>query len=177
MLENVIDGFQYNTLLRPNLTYLNFCLQRYDALRSAGNFRSRTWVIPEAASIAIPANDSFEYQVDMEPGSIIWAWTFAFGGALDGEPVKTGFSFAVRDSCNDVALGSEVLSGNVSQGFNATYSAGINPGQGLQNPLSKPLVIGPPGLLNVVICSLNTVDVKNTQLILWGGEPYKAPKC
>jgi hypothetical protein len=113
----------------------------------------------------------------MEPGSIIWGWTFAFGGVVDGEPVTTGFSFNLRDSCNDVAIQSEVLSMNVSKGYNPTYGVGVNPGQGKQNPFSKPLVIGPPGLLNVVICSLNTTPTTNTQLILWGGEPYKGPKC
>ena len=167
-----IDGFLYNTLLRPNLTYLAFCMERYDALRGAGNFRSRAWVTPTSGKILIPANDSYEYQVEMLPGSIIWAWTFAFGSDL-----ATGFSFSVRDACNDVAFGSEVLSVNVSQASNSQYFAGVNPGQGLQNPLSKPLVVGPPGLLNVVICNLNDTDASNTQLILWGGEPFKEGRC
>jgi len=60
---------------------------------------------------------------------------------------------------------------------NALYNAGVNPGQGKQNPLSRPLVIGPPGLLNVVICNLNATDAPNTQLILWGGEPFEEGKC
>jgi len=158
---SITDGFLYNTRLRPNLTYLAFCLERYDALRASGNFRSRTWVIPTSGVIAIPANDSYEYQTDVPPGSIIWAWTWAGG---------TGFSFTVTDSCNDVALQQEVQSTNISQG-------NVNPGQGKQNPLSRPLVIGPPGLLNVVICNTNPTDAPNTQLILWGGEPFEEGKC
>jgi len=165
---NIIDGFLYNTLLRPNLTYLALCLERYDALRGAGNFRSRTWVIPTSGQIAIPANDSYEYQTDVAPGSVIWGWTWAGG---------TGFAFQVTDGCNDVALQIEVQSTDISQGVNALYNAGVNPGQGKQNPLSRPLVIGPPGLLNVVICNLNATDAPNTQLILWGGEPFEEGKC
>jgi len=167
MLE-IPDGFMYNTLLRPNKTFLAQCMERYDALRGAVNFRSRAWVIPEDHRIAIPANDSYEFQVDVVPGSIIWAWTWVSAIAC---------SFNVTDSCTDASFGSEMIATTISFGENPIYLAGVNPGNGLQNLLSKPLVVSLPGILNVVICNLAPEDTENSQLVLWGGEPIKEEKC
>ncbi len=171
------DGFLYNTLLRDNMTYLAFCLRNYDALRGVKNYRSRTWVIPEnTLNQTLNPWNSFEYQVPMPPGSIIWGWTWANGNSGG---VVANFSFSFADSCNDARFASEVISTSRSAGKNSLYSnTGLNPGQGKQNPLPKPLVIGPPGLLNVNISAMDintplATNISNVQLILWGGEPVR----
>src|SRR5271154_4559779 len=69
-------------------------------------------------------------------GTAIWAYTFNAPANL--------FSFQVTESCTDVPLISEPVN-----------SLGV---QNIQQLLSKPWVIAAPGLLNVQICSLATVD-------------------
>lgn len=43
----VIDGFSYNTRLRPNMTFLAMVLDRIEPLRRAGNYRFRAITIPK----------------------------------------------------------------------------------------------------------------------------------
>jgi len=146
----IVDGFLLNTGLKCDLTFMALAIREYVAVRRSGGLRSRTWLIPEdARGTAIPARDAFEYQVYLEPGSAIWAYTFNAPANL--------FSFQVTESCTDVPLISEPVN-----------SLGVT---NVQQLLSKPLVIGAPGLLNVQICSLAATDTTGVQLILWGGEP------
>lgn len=154
----IIDGFLLNTQLRCNLKFKSMAIQGYEALRRSGNYRSRAWVIPQdPANIVIPARDAIEFQVSVHAGSAIWGYTFLATAGL--------FSFQVTDTCTDVPSQSEVL---VAQAL----SAGSK-----QAPFSKLMVVSRPGLLNVQICSLATVDTAGIQLILWGGEPNEAGVC
>ena len=154
----LIDGFLYNTRLRPNMTMLAMSLDRYEPLRRAGAYRVRCFTIPNNTQVTqVPARDAYEYQKECIPGTVIWGWTFVAG-------TPGNYSIIVTDGCTDVALQSEVLSMKNSQGQK------INPGQGKQNLLPDLLVIGEPGLLNVQICNLSGAAT-GVQLILWGAMP------
>lgn len=154
----VIDGFVFASQQRCGLRFRDVVLEQFEALRRAGGFRSKTWLAPKDSSFQIPARDSFEYQLFLKPGSVIWGYTFvAVTGQQQAETPGT-MSFNVRDGCDDIPLFSEVVT---RQNQTTPYP---------QQYLSKLLIVGRPGLLNVEIC--NTFAAANTgQLVLWGGEP------
>lgn len=158
----IIDGFLYNTRLRPNMTFLSMALQEFEDLRRAGAYRSRILCIPEnAKATSIPAANEYTYQCAVVPGSAYWGWSFV-GSKL--------FSIQIQDGCTKAVLfDRECCMGNVS--------GSLNPGQGKQNPFGKLLVIGQPGVINVTICSLDNVADTGIQLVLYGGEPVPQEEC
>lgn len=158
----IIDGFLYNTQLRCNLTFLSLALAEYEALRRSGAYRSKSWLVPQDANaIPIPARNSYEYQVEVIPGSAIWGYTFTGVNVLDDDdPTLNGvFSFQVTDSCNDVKLFSEFVTKPTGA---PTYR---------QQLLSRLHICAEPGLLHVEIASTFGADQTGAQLILYGGEP------
>jgi hypothetical protein len=163
-LYPVIDGFMYASKQRCNLTFRSVALQEYDLLRRAGAYRQKTWLVPQDSTILIPAYDSYEKQLWMPPGSVIWGYSFVGLTGLQTDSDEPGTqSWQVRDGCDDVPLFSEV----VTQMFQFDK---LHPVQQVQ--LTKLLIIGPPGTLNVVICNTFAVP-KMGQLVLYGGEPIQ----
>lgn len=156
----VLDGFDYSTNLRCNLTFRNLATQQYEELRRSRAYKNKAWLVPKDSTVLIPARDSYEYQLYMKPGSAIWGYTFV---AATGESEGT-LSFNVRDGCDDIPLFSEVTT---RQAVSIPYP---------QQYLAKLLVLGHPGLLNVEICN-TYATAQLGQLVLWGGEPAENPKC
>lgn len=144
-----LDGFLYRSTLKCDMNFLSIALQEFEALRRTRGYANRILTIPEdAGHVVIPNRNVFRYAQRVVPGSAFWAYSF-IGSA--GQ-----FSVNLRDNCSDETLFSEVLL--------ATPTAN-------QCPLSKLLVIGAPGLINVEICSLVGEDTPGVQFLLWGGEP------
>jgi hypothetical protein len=156
----IIDGFTFSTKLRCALTFRDLATQEYELLRRASAMRDKMWLAPKDSTILIPPYDSFEYQVSMKPGSTIWGWSFlAATGNQNLDPPDNGsLSFEVRDSCDDIPLFSEVCTRTL---VTAPYP---------QQYLSKLMIVGPPGLLNFVICN-TYATAKMGQVVLYGGEP------
>lgn len=165
-LYPVRDGFTLSTKNRCNLRFRNLAIQEYENMRRAGAYRTKMWLTPQDSTILIPPFDSYERQIWMPAGSIIWGFTFVGNsGEQTGEdPSETGTqSWELRDGCDDVPLYSEAVTQQL-------YQVGAVPVA--QQYLTKPLLIGPPGLVNVVIS--NTYPTAQIgQLILYGGEPVK----
>lgn len=155
----VIDGFALSTALRCNLTFRSMVLAEFEALRRAGAYRNRTWVVPEDTNIAVPPYDSLERQIQVEPGSALWGYTFTGSASAFGI-----LAFQIVDACSDYALSSEVVCLNDQTPLSA------------QKAFAKLLVVGAPGLLNVTITSTFGFDETGVQLILYGGEPMCRPK-
>lgn len=145
----VIDGFGFDTNFRCDLQFQNLAIQQYDALRRCSAYRAKNWLVPKDSTVTIPAFDSYEYQLFLKPGSAIWGYVF---------PQIAGMSFQVRDSCDDVPLFSEPAT---NQSNSAPYQ---------QQFLTKLLIVGHPGTLNVEICNTLSSD-QTCQLVLAGGEP------
>ena len=175
----IIDGFVLNTSLKRNLRFRSLAMEKYEAIRRSGAFRTKYWVvappliIQNGAFIQIGAFDSLEYGLPVVPGSAIWGfiWVNAFPDTNPGP-----FSFQVTESCTDVPLFSEVIRAD-----QFASSDGIQPPPE-QQLLPSPIIIPEPGLLNVQICSQQTTPVggigvgggfPNIQLILCGGEPAR----
>lgn len=151
----ITDGFVLSTKQRCSLTFRDIVVQEYELLRRSSAMRNKMWLAPKDSTVLIPAFDSFEYQIYMAPGSVIWG--YAFVSNQDGNPRY--LSFNVRDSCNDLAVFSEV-----------SFAAPANNAAFPQMYLTKPLVVGAPGLLNVEICN-NFSEALPAQVVLYGGEP------
>lgn len=155
----VTDGFTFLRDLRCGLQFLDLVLEQYEDLRRSGGMRNRTWLVPKDSNILIPARDSYEYQVPLVPGSAIWGYCF-IADTADPEITPPGtLSFNIRDGCNDQPLFSEVV----------TRLYGGAPPYPTQL-LSKLLILGRPGLLNVEICNTYATAMLG-QLALYGGEP------
>ena len=170
----VLDGFQFSTKLRCNLTFRNLALQQYEALRRASAMRNKTWCVPQDSSITIPAYGSYERQVYVKQGAVIWGYTFS--GVTAGYDPDTGDTYTqtqsweIRDNCDDIPVFSEVVTRQFADQNPSLIdiSAGAFPTP--QQYLTKLLVVGTPGLLNVIIA--NTFPTAQVgQLVLYGGEP------
>jgi hypothetical protein len=176
----VSDGFTYASKLRCNMTFRNLAVQQYEKLRRSSAFKQKVWLVPKGANgspsgafdclATIPANDSYEFQVEMKPGSVIWSYTLVgLCGQQAGNDATYGpgtISFQVRDSCDDVPLFSEIQT-------RLDLSAGSADPVGTRIPqtlLAKLLVVGPPGLLHVTIANTFGTALP-AQVVLWGAEP------
>ena len=161
----IIDGFLDKASYRCSMTFLSLAVREFEALRRAGAYRQKHWCTPKDSTTIIPARDSYEYQVEMKPGSAIWGYTFTGVSEVNEDTGQVyATSFQVRDSCDDVSTRSEFATQQGSSGSNLVV---VN----LQQPFSKLLIVGPPGLLTVEIASTYPEDQTGIQLILWGGEP------
>jgi hypothetical protein len=173
----ILDGFQFSTKLRCNLTFRNLVLEQYEALRRSTAMRNKTWCVPQDSTILIPAYGSYERQVYVPAGSVIWGYSFSgvTAGADPGQstPAFTGTqSWEIRDNCDDIPLFSEIVTRRFAE-QSPTPPANLG-GAGNQVPqqyLTKLLVVGIPGLLNVILA--NTYATPQVgQLVLFGGEPF-----
>ena len=108
---------------------------------------------------AIPAWNSYEYQIRCVPGAAIWGFIWTQGA--NAGP----FSFQIRDACSSVAVASEWIR---TDAFTQAGPLGSAP---FQQPFSKLIVVGTPGLVTIEICSQQTTDATGVQLVLCGGEP------
>jgi hypothetical protein len=166
----ILDGYVFSTKLRCNLTFKNLVLQQYEALRRSTAMRNKTWCVPQDSQIKIPAFGSYERQVSVPAGSVIWGYSFVglTAGADPGTatPPFTGTqSWEIRDNCDDIPLFSEIVTRRFADqspvnGFNAVP----------QQYLTKLLVVGIPGLLNVILANTYATD-QSGQLLIFGGTP------
>jgi hypothetical protein len=168
MLEtNPIDGWTYLRRLRCNFTHLSLAVEQFEALRRAGGYKQKQWCIPEDANTTrVPNADSYEIQVDVGAGAVIWGYIFT--GINEGDLISN-YAYQVRDSCNDVALFSEPSTNQTSL-WNGDHANG----GGGQTLLSKLYVVGAPGLITVEIANgypPTAGDQGPVQLIIFGGVP------
>jgi len=168
----ILDGFAFSTKLRCNLTFRNLALQQYEALRRATAMRNKTWCVPQDSTILIPAYDSYERQVWVPRGSAIWGYSFS--GITNGTDEETDITYTqtqsweIWDNCDDLPLWSETVTRRFAQQNPTGVFLNFNPVP--QQMLTKLLIVGTPGLLNIVIA--NTFPTAQVgQLVLFGGEP------
>ena len=165
----ILDGWMFRRDNRCDMKFQSLAIDQYEALRRATGLRQKQWAIPtDVASFPIPAFDSYEYQLDVGIGAVIWGWSFV--GPTE-QAIDNGFAtiaWQVRDACDDQPFFEEcitrelVLSGSGGQ---APFTS--------QNLLARPWVVGKPGLLNVTISSMYSTP-QQAQLILYGGRPARA---
>lgn len=159
----IIDGFLYDVTLRCDLKFRSLAVEQCECLRRSGSYRSRMWPVPPDSSsqLLIPAFGSYEYQIQMVPGSAIWGFIWVpLSDDLTGP-----FSITARDACTDVYLFSEVIR---TDQYNDTNGDVPPP---YQQTLPRLLVIAGVGLVTVEICSQQSANANSIQVIFCGGEP------
>jgi len=153
----VVDGFSYSLNYRMLCGYYQtIMLEQIDALRRTNNYQPKYYVVPDSATTVIPAFGSYEYQVQMAPGTIFWAFSFTNPNGL--------YSFNIFDECSGM-LASDGIRGSGT-------SPALWEGQCI---LPTPYYVTGKGLLSVEIGSLDVVDsVAGTlQLVLICMEPVE----
>ncbi len=159
----LIDGFTYSLtrIPSPSSFYQN-CVAQLDYLRRANGYHMRIYNVPDDLDEPIPAYGTLEYQVRTQPGAYLWALMFAITGNAG---TAANISIQITDACTETKLFSDYTLG--------TSFAEDTSGIGLNRPpclMSKPFLIGAPGLLNVELTS-NSASAINCQLLLFMAEP------
>jgi hypothetical protein len=173
LLYPILDGWMLRRDNRCDLRFQSLAIAQYEALRRASGLRQKQWLVPtDVVSTPIPAFDSYEYQLDVGVGAVIWGWSWV--GPTEQISDFGSFetmAWQIRDACDDQAFFSEPF----TREFNLSGLAGQVP-YPTQNLLARPWVVGKPGLLNVVISSMYATPQKG-QLILYGGVPARVESC
>lgn len=157
-LPNIIDGFSINSALLylPKRFWPN-ALAQLDVIRRAANLRPRWVVVPDDFNQPIAAYDTLQYQLQVVPGSYLWAFNFT---VLDGE--TNDLWIQVTDSCTEIPLGSDFQAGSA---FRPSGASALWP-----RLLGQPRLILEPGLVNVEIAN-TTGESRTCQLLLHFAEP------
>jgi len=128
-------------------------------LDRAGSYEPRILAVPKASDVDIAARSTYEEQLNIEPGSWLWA--------LSGSSDETaGFKAQITDMQTGANLASKPI--------NYRNCTGQGSASGVTNPLhilSRPRLILEPGLVAVQIINLATVQNK-IQLCLWSAVPF-----
>jgi hypothetical protein len=171
MKDAVLDGFALNLNIRY-LPYHYFaaCLTQSEVLRRANLYRARWVVMPDDMNTPIPAYDTFEGQIKVQPGAYLWGFqviqfeTDAVFVVVDAANVI----IQVTDACTGIPLFSDYTAGS---GF-SPFSAAAADARGGVAPhlLTQPRLIMEPGLLNVEIAN-RAVTTLRCQLLLCFSEP------
>lgn len=168
--DAVLDGFALN----PNIRYLPYhysaaCLTQSEVLRRANLYRARWVVQPDDMNTPIPAYDTFEGQVKVQPGAYLWGFQLCQFSAAFVAVVAADAIIQVTDACTGIPLFSDYTAGSGFSPFSAAVApdarGGIAP-----HLLTQPRLIMEPGLLNVEIAN-RAVTTMRCQLLLCFAEP------
>ena len=170
MLNQIVDGFSYNTVYRPsNRNFFTHALAQMDVLRRASNYRARWWVIPDAQGQPIQPYDTFDFQCEVADRSYLWGYNFVIIKTVNPSQQVIANNLAniqiqVVDSCTKVPLFQDYASGaNTGTSFEARYPVIL---------LSRPRLILEPGLVAVSLTN-TTANTITCQLILLFAEACK----
>lgn len=162
----ILDGFLYDVTVRSDLKFRPMAIEQFEVLRRSGSYRSRMWCIPPDSSSnapVIPAYDSYELQIQMIPGSVLWGFIWT-PGSNEGP-----FSINARDACTDVWFFNETIRADEYDSTNGDVPPPY------QQSFPRPIVIGGVGLVSVEICSQQSTPSTGLQLAFCGAEPV-APR-
>lgn len=167
--DAVLDGFSLNL----NIRYLPYhyhaaCLGQSEVLRRANLYRARWVVMPDDAGTPIPAYDTFEAQIKIQPGAYLWGFQLTEFSAGFVPVAATDAIIQVTDACTGIPLFSDYAAGSGFTPFSAVAAdahGGIAP-----HLLTQPRLVMEPGLLNVEIAN-RAVTAMRCQLLLCFSEP------
>jgi hypothetical protein len=154
----IVDGFVYNFNYRMLCGYYpTVILEQLRAIRKTNNYQQRLYVIPGSATDVVPAYGTYEYQLQVTPGSVFWAYSFYDSTGL--------YTFNIFDPCT----GRSSSDGIKGSGTSPTLWEG-------QIILPTLYYVPARGLLNVEIGTTNTVaSTPGTfQLIIYALNPVES---
>ena len=161
-LKPIVDGFMYNTsLLLLQNRFFPFALGEMEIVRRANNLRPRWWCIPDEFGEPIAAYDTFQFQVNVAPGSYLYGMMF---NNITNPDLPTDLLVSIVDSCTGIPLFNDFVNcGAIASNGNSKM---------LPVLLTKPRLILEPGLVNVEIANRTGATV-NCQLVLMFAEPCR----
>lgn len=171
VLQQIVDGFSYNTMLFPMLPcrYFPNALAQMDVLRRAANFRARWFCIPDDIDQPIQPYATLYYQIRVAYGAYIYGYQFSTLSATDpsGNPVATTASdilVEAVDSCTGIPLFQDYANGG---GCHSNFTSRCVP-----ILLTQPRLILEPGLVNTHV-SNRTPNTIYCQLLVQVAEPCR----
>jgi hypothetical protein len=87
--------------------YPTVILEQLRAIRKTNNFQQALYVVPGSASDVVPAYDTYEYQLNLPAGSIVWAYSFY-------DSTAGSFSFNIFDPCTGRIASDQITGGGTS---------------------------------------------------------------
>ena len=168
-LRAKVDGFMYNSCLLylPN-RFMPAALTQLETLRRAQNFRARWFCIPDAQAEPIAAYDTFQYQVNIAPGSYLWGMMF---NNLTAPNINSDLLISVVDACTGIPLFNDFVNATIA----SPGAAGAPPtltSRNLPVLLTQPRLVLEPGLVDVEIAN-QTNGSRTCQLVLMFAEPCR----
>ncbi len=164
----IVDGFTYSLSRTVAAdSYYSQCVAQLELLRRANGYRAKWHTVPDDIGEPVPAFGQLEYQVNVQPGSYLWAYMFAI---TQDTNAPTDIYVQVTDACTETPMFSDYARGSIF----AENTSGI----GTNRPpclLSQPYLIGDPGLINVEIYNKAATDTL-CQLVLLFAEPELPPE-
>ncbi len=158
----IADGFSMNSSLRY-LPYRSFplALGQLDELRQArANYREKLLCFPFDVSVPIPARENFDAGQYVNPGSILWGFSFA---ALDGN--ASDFDVNITDICAEEGYFEETVEATTLRPQAVGTATNLFP------VLTEPRVLsGYPISIRVVIANKAAVD-QRCQFVVHLAEP------
>jgi hypothetical protein len=167
------DGFLYSlSMVYQPIVYRASALAQMEVLRRAVGYRVREYVVPNSGNNPIAAYSQLEQQVNTVAGAYLWGLTFSAPFNASGNDPGNIY-IQITDACTESPLFSDYV---LASQFNAVAPSDAN-GWNRRNPplLAQPLLIGPPGLLDVELYNSASVAIK-CQLVLLMAEPCIPPK-
>ena len=167
----ILDGWTFRKDNRCDLKFQSLAIDLFEPLRRATGLRQKQWLVPtDVITTPIPAFDSYEYQLDVGVGAVIWGWSFVGPTNQVEEQGFATMAWQVRDACDDQPFFEEPITREfIGSGIN--FQAPFPP----QCLLARPWIVSRPGLLNVTITSMYA-SPQQGQLILYGGVPARGTR-
>lgn len=170
MAQGIQDGFALNAGIRMQpYRYVDACIAQLNVLRRANLYRCRIIVLPDAQDLIIPAYETFEYQMEVNPGAYLWALQYTeYEGESYVQIAPANGLIRVTDACTGISLINDFAFGAA---FDSHSTSPANTrGKLLQFPLTVPRMIPTPGQVNVEIANQDTSSLR-CQLLLYFAEP------
>jgi hypothetical protein len=148
--EAVIDGFSYSlsNIYTPGW-YRPMALGQLEALRKAGNYRSRWYTVPEDLDEVLPGFGVIEQQLRIVPG------TYLYGYMVESISLGNGVLVRITEGATGIALMEDFV-------YAANLTVPSPPGGsfsfGQPTLMTQPRLIIDPGWVNVEIANPGVPD-------------------
>jgi hypothetical protein len=160
--RDVVDGFTYSMTRVPSpSSYYWAALVEMENIRRANGYRMVIHNVPGDFAVPLAPYETLEYQVSVQPGSLVWQLSFA-NITNPGVANQSDVLVKIVDSHPDLPLFNNYIGCGGISGASATSRRTIL--------LPKPALIGAPGVLDVELSNRTGSNV-SCQLLIYTAEP------
>lgn len=178
MLEQIVDGFTMALDQRPNpYSFDALALGQMDVLRRSKGFVPKHYGVPDWNDPQIAVYDTIQRQIQIRPGSYIWAVTIAL--QLDSLTIEGDYWVYIRDDSTGLTFYEQTFL--QEQMVRPDQNSGVSfMGRFLPPKLAQPRAVVGTGLFTVQISRARPGDaLSRMQVVLNVAEPCGdyAPVC